>query len=389
MSPAGSGTVTVLVLAAGLGTRLRPLTNDLPKPAIPLLGRPMVSYLLEQVSQAGEPRLFMNAHHRAEALRREVEGWLRSSGLPLEIDWLVESDHLLGTAGAVRNLERHLGGLSGPVVVANGDTVLDLDLPQLLEAHRETRAMGGEATLVCTPRPIGSRAPDVLVGTDGFIVDFAGHGRARGSDPGRAVAARSSVFAGVQVLEPSFVADLPRLGEPACLVRQGYGPALERGSRIRGLLTTNRAGLGDMGTVDGYLQGQAALLEKGLGAIDVWTGATFGLDAAGRRHGAPNGFRSLSSAVLIPPIFIGEGNVVGEGARLGPNVYLGSDNVVGAGASVRNASLWHGMRLDSEARLDSVIGGGGVYVSPAGEAPAADVCPDPATTRIHRYASNP
>src|SRR5262245_21161131 len=141
-----------MVLGAGLGTRLRPLTDELPKPLVWVGDRPLLAHVLGHLVAAGVTEAVLNTHHHPEAFTPE-----RVASLPLPIAVVHEPD-LLGTAGGLANARPLLG--DGDVLVHNADILARADLGGLVGAHR---AAGAEATLVVAPRARG----EGLVGIDG------------------------------------------------------------------------------------------------------------------------------------------------------------------------------------------------------------------------------
>ncbi len=130
---------TAFILGAGRGVRLRPLTDDIPKPLLPLGGRPLITYAMEHLLTVGVQRFLINTHHRAEVYRRVFpENTWR--GVPLVFRYEPE---LLDTAGGLKNIEDLLAE-DRDILVYNGDVVSDLPLAELLAAHE---AAGAEVTL--------------------------------------------------------------------------------------------------------------------------------------------------------------------------------------------------------------------------------------------------
>lgn len=127
-----------LVLAAGRGERLRPLTDATPKPMLPLGGRPTIHYPLRMIRRAGIGEVAINAHHLAAQIQA---GLGDGAALGLRITWAPEPV-LLGTGGPLIGLRSYLGG--DTFVIANGDTIVDLDLTTMIAFHR---ARGALATI--------------------------------------------------------------------------------------------------------------------------------------------------------------------------------------------------------------------------------------------------
>lgn len=199
---------TAMVLAAGLGTRLRPLSDELPKPLMPIGDRSALAHILDALARAGITRAVVNTHH----LARDFQGLAPPS--PLELRILHEPE-ILGTAGGLANAAPFLE--TEEVVVWNGDIhAHSLDISALLEAHRKTKPA---ATWVISSRSRG----EGTVGLDdgGHVVRLRGHRfgeEARGGD-----------FLGISVLGPELRASLPERG---CLVGDGALPLLGRGGTI-------------------------------------------------------------------------------------------------------------------------------------------------------------
>ena len=120
-----------MILAAGLGERLRPLSGLVAKPALPILGFPVVATLLAFLRHHGIREVLINTHHLGESIRRAIERFAPSD---LEIAWSEES-RLLGTGGGIRRAARFLGETETSLVLA-GDMLLDLDLSAAIQRHR-------------------------------------------------------------------------------------------------------------------------------------------------------------------------------------------------------------------------------------------------------------
>jgi len=221
----------VLVLAAGLGTRLRPLTDTIPKPLVPLGDRPVLDHVIAQVAGVGP--VVVNTFHLGALVGARAEGLGARA---------VHETTLLGTAGGLRNAAALLG--AGDVLVWNADIVAEVEARALLAAHEGSAA---PATLVVAARGAGE-------GTVGL--DAAGHVvRLRGEVFGEERA--GGEFLGVHVVSPSLRAALPPEG---CLVGDLYLPALRAGAK---LATFRHDGpFFDVGSPRSYLAANLAWLEQ-------------------------------------------------------------------------------------------------------------------------------
>ena len=175
-----------LVLAAGLGSRLKPFTDTAPKPLVPIFGRPCISYLLDWLAEAGIVDVAINTHWLPEALHEALGD---GSEFGLRLHWQHEHE-LLDGMGTVKSFEWLFG--DDPVVCLNGDIVLDIPMSPLLTTHRET---GAAMTLLTVPSYGPPKAP-VSWGTDGRLRGI----RRTGHDDPRGV--MFGDFGGVHVIEP-------------------------------------------------------------------------------------------------------------------------------------------------------------------------------------------
>src|SRR6266702_2657386 len=188
----GRGDVVGMVLCAGLGTRLRPLTARLPKPAVPVCGLPLVHYTLGLLAGAGVRRAVVNVHHLPGAMAAAAEESARSLGLELAVS---REPVIAGTGGALREARVELSGAAA-IVVVNGDILFDLDLHLALAAHR---ASGALATMVVMPMPAGAAYAAVELDPAGVVRRIAG----RFGPGGEGLSPWH--FTGVHVLAPALI----------------------------------------------------------------------------------------------------------------------------------------------------------------------------------------
>lgn len=176
-----------MILAAGFGTRLKPLTDTVPKALVEVAGHPMVAYPLAVVREAGIREVIINLHHLGDAIRRQLGDGDRH-GLSITYS---EENPILDTGGAIKKAEEFLRG--DTFVVLNADMVIDLDLGAVIEWHRAKRAM---ATMVLR-RNDGPRDYGVIeIDRDGRIKRFLGVP----ADVDEALS--PMMFTGVHVFEP-------------------------------------------------------------------------------------------------------------------------------------------------------------------------------------------
>ena len=206
-----------IILSAGYGTRLWPLTEDRTKPAIPILGKPLVGYVAEYLARYGCDEVVVNLHHRPESVRRALGD---GSRFGVKLDY-VEEPVILGTSGALDNARALLDG--DTFVVINGKIITDIDLNAALEVHRRTKAI---ATLVLLPNPACERF-SVVEATDGCLRRFGGMPKRdeyADKDP-------PLMFTGIQIIEPKIFDYIPR-GVFSHSVTDVYPQAMANGEVI-------------------------------------------------------------------------------------------------------------------------------------------------------------
>ncbi len=326
-----SGVGRAFVLAAGHGTRLRPLSLERPKPAWPFFDVPVAAWVMGMLSAAGVRRVVLNRHHLGEALQQALEPWIPGG---LLVDWSPEPT-LLGTGGALVPWREAFCG--GPFFLVNADTVQELDLAALARTHR---ARGALVTLSVAEAPPGEDA-SLEVDDSGRIVRLL-DARAPGSPPGRPCA-----FTGVHLLEPEILAHLP--DPPFCIVADVHRPLVARGAPVHAHLLHRGAFWSDLGTPARYVSAHVEFMA---------------------RHGAPGAApgRCVGEGVheeagdgrVIGPAFLGEGCRLGTGARVGPGAVLGRDAGVASGARVEWAVVWPGARTGSV--RDAVVSDSGAVL---------------------------
>src|SRR5688572_27807330 len=183
-----------IVLSAGYGTRLWPLTEDRTKPAIPILGKPLVGYVAEYLAGYGIDEIVVNLHHRPESVKRALGDGSRF-GVKL---YYVEEPEILGTSGALDNTREFFEHET--FVAVNGKIITDIDLNTALETHRKTNAI---ATLVLLPNTRRERF-SVVETESGRVKAFGGMPVDDGSAP--------LMFTGIQILERRIFEYIPRVG---------------------------------------------------------------------------------------------------------------------------------------------------------------------------------
>lgn len=314
-------------MAAGLGTRLKPLTDAVPKPMVPVANRPIMEHILSLLARNDMRQVIANLHWYPETIRdRFGDG----SGLGIELSYSHEKE-LLGTAGGVRNVRDFFG--SEPFLVMAADALTDIDLAALARAHRES---GRIATLATKRVTSVSEYGVVVTGSDGRVQGFQ-------EKPDAAEALSDLANCMIYVLEPEVFDYFPDRAEVDFAL--DVFPALLSHDVPFGVHVAD-AYWNDVGSLSEYLQGNLDVLA---GAVEVEpAGELIDADA---RAGLGDGIEQAGR------VLVGEGARVGVGSRLDGPVVLGPGSVVGPGARVRESVLLPGAELPPNALLAGAIMG--------------------------------
>lgn len=245
-------TFDVLLFAAGLGTRLRPLTNTLPKALVEFCGRPLIDRSLEMLSRSGVKRVLINLHHLKDRIRNYVEDGSRWG---LTVEWY-EEDPILETGGAIKNMER---GIKNPIVVTvNSDIVLppDFTLLPLVHAHclklnEDTNLL---ATLMVRSDPSHPGHGEVVTDEKNRICEF------RGRVFSSAAFRHRYMYTGVQVISSKLLHLMPPVGTVFSITRDTYMDVLGKGGHLG---TYEHSGFwSDVGTIDSLVRSEVAYSEQ-------------------------------------------------------------------------------------------------------------------------------
>jgi NDP-sugar pyrophosphorylase family protein len=216
-----------MILAAGFGTRLWPLTIGRTKPAIPFLNRPLIGETIDYLRRYGVTDLIINLHHEPASVRDQIGD---GSRFGVRIEYSLEEPVILGTAGALDAVRERL--MEGTFVVINGKILTDLDLAAALATHRRERAI---ATLVLRRNERREQFREVLLDERGHLKGFGAfpdpEARQGGEIP--------LMFTGIHLMEPEIFEWVP-VGVPSDSVRDVYPRVLDAGHTIAGHVASGR-----------------------------------------------------------------------------------------------------------------------------------------------------
>ncbi len=242
-----------MILAAGFGTRLFPLTIDRTKPAIPFLGKPLVGYVAEYIAKFGFREVVVNLHHQPESVKKALGN---GENFGVKIHYTIEAPKILGTAGALDNAREFLEDET--FLIVNGKIITDIDISAALKTHRETDAL---ATMILIENKRRERFS--IVETENNLVtgfgDFPENdSRFQIPDSKSNQTQNPLMFTGIHILEPRIFDYIPR-GVYSDIVPTFYNPAIRSGEKIAAHITGGS--WFELSTIPRYLDISLAMLD--------------------------------------------------------------------------------------------------------------------------------
>jgi mannose-1-phosphate guanylyltransferase/phosphomannomutase len=245
--------VKVVILAAGFGTRLRPLTFFRAKAVMPLLNIPLLFYNLSFLKKKGVEDIIINLHYLPSSIEHEMNKYHETS---TSIEFSYEPS-ILGTAGALKKVQALLG--KNTFIVVNGDILFNLEIEKALAFHS---AKGALATMIVIPRPLKKSYTPILLDSQDRIVKI-GNGEVKGSDE-----LGKWMFCGIQILEPEIFKYITKDG--FCdIIKDFYLPAIRNKEPIFGFKSSGF--WKEIGTPRDYMESHAHLFTLGSKSIsNIW-----------------------------------------------------------------------------------------------------------------------
>lgn len=335
-----------LVLCAGYGTRLKPLTNEVPKPLVKVMGIPVVEYTLDLLAKSGIKDLYVNTHHLPDMFKD-----LRiPNGVSVELSY---EPVILGTSGGILSFEQKL---DDDFIVVNGDVIFNIDVNELISFHKKSKKI---ATMVLRERDNASATPV-------FKDDFSNVVNIGGDANG---IYQELMFTGIHVLNPGFFELVKRTPPPSCVVKDFYLPYTQAGGRVGAYVMDDKKGQiwKEIGDLKSYLECNMWMIravselsfdglyelfvneywnrqqdgEKVIEVVeDLWLGENVSVDP---------------SVTLIQPVFVGPRSVLRSGAVVGPNTFLGADVTVGEGAVVARSVVLDKATIKEHTTTDRMV----------------------------------
>lgn len=334
-----------MILAAGKGTRVRPLTYDLPKPMIPLLGKPVMAYLVEHLRKNGVSEIMVNVswlHEKIEEYFGEGEQYGVQIGYSFEGYTKDDGEVVpmpIGSAGGMKKIQEFGGFFDDTAVVLCGDALIDLDLKAALMEHRRKGAM---ATVITKEVPWDKVSSYGVVVSDeqGRIIEFQ-------EKPAEADAKSNFISTGIYIFEPEVIDLIPS------------GVSFDIGSELFPLLAER--GLPfyaqgrpfnwlDIGTMSDYWEVLQSVLTGEVNHLDVpgiqikpgvWVGLNTSIDWEG--------------TTIEGPVYIGSGCKIEAGTRIVGPTWIGHGSHICEGAEIVRSVLFEYTRVLHDVTLNEMI----------------------------------
>jgi mannose-1-phosphate guanylyltransferase len=328
-----------MVLAAGKGTRLFPITGRIPKPMAPVVGKPILHHIFERLSDSGVEEANVNAHHLAGAILDRYGEGSRVGGMEIKVAYEAE---LLGTAGGVKRLAERF---DETFVVVMGDALTDVDVREVVEFHKERNAL---ATIALMRVEDASQYGVVELDAEKNIVAFQ-------EKPEAGEAISNLANTGIYVLEPEALEYVPE-GSFFDFAKDVFPRLLAAGERFVGY-DEGDFYWSDVGTLDAY---RAAQRDALAGDVRV--------KVPGERFGewlwAHPEARFHDTVAFEGRAVLGRDVVLGRGVTLSGDVTLGRGCWVRPGAKIKRSILLPGATVGEGAYLEDCIIGPGYEVRP-------------------------
>lgn len=318
-----------VLMAGGSGTRLRPLTCDLPKPMVPILNRPIAEHIINLLKRHHINEVIATLHYLPDAMRDYFQD---GSDFGVQMTYAVEEDQPLGTAGCVKNIAELL---DETFVVISGDSITDFDLTAAIEFHKRNRS---KATLILTRVPNPIEFGVVITDKQGRIRRFL-------EKPSTSEIFSDTVNTGTYILEPEVLEYLPENTE--CDFSKDLFPLLlEKDEPMFGYVADGY--WCDVGHLDAYREAQYdglagkvildfAYKEESPG---IWVGQNTYIDP---------------SAKIEPPVVIGANCRIGARVQIEAGTVIGDNVTIGADAILKRPIIWNGGIVGEEANLTACV----------------------------------
>jgi mannose-1-phosphate guanylyltransferase / phosphomannomutase len=315
-----------VLMAGGSGTRLRPLTCDLPKPMVPILNRPIAEHIINLLKRHHIKEVIATLHYLPDVMRDYFQD---GSDFDVEMTYAVEEDQPLGTAGCVKNIAELL---DDTFLVISGDSITDFDLEAAIEFHKQKQS---KATLVLTRVPNPIEFGVVITDSDGRINRFL-------EKPSTSEIFSDTVNTGTYILEPEVLQYLPE-NEESDFSKDLFPLMLEKDEPMYGYIAEDCYWC-DVGHLDAYREAQYDGLYKKVKLDFAYEEQSPGLWLGQNTYIDP-------TAQIETPALIGNNCRIGARAKIEAGTIIGDNVTIGSDADLKRPIVWNGATIGDEAHL--------------------------------------
>ena len=322
-----------VIIAGGLGTRLRPLTYNTPKPIVPVANLPFVVHQIELLRQHGVDEIILNLHYLSDNIKKILDD---GKEWGVKIRYSIEATPL-GTAGAVKNAEEYFG--DEPIVVFNGDVLTDINISQIVDYHKKKKA---SITLTLTRVEDPTSYGLIKTSPEGKVERFI---EKPSWEQLANIGAIDTINAGIYIIDPAIFRHVPK-GVEYSFERQLFPDLLESGVPIFGY-TTDRYWI-DIGQPDQYRQAHEAILRNEV------TVKIFGTRIDGKIW-IGEGAQLDKTVKLVGPAIIGKRTKIGSEAKILDYSVIGDDVTIGNESHIEQSIIWSGTRIGQHVNLKGCV----------------------------------
>lgn len=340
-----------MLLAAGVGSRLEPLTTQVPKPLVPIANVPVMEHILRLLKAHGINEVYANLHY----LPHKITEYFGDGGkLGMKLTCRYE-EQLSGDAGGVRSMKEHL--TDGTFIVVMGDLLTDADLSSIIKEHKDKKAL---ASIALKRVDDVTRFGIVVQNEEGFITGFQ-------EKPKVEDALSDLASTGIYILEPDVFSHIPETGEFG-FGRQLFPQLVAKGLPVLGIEMAKGTYWSDVGAIPQYLESNFDALD---GIVKLQTnieehaknGIPQGVKAAGG-HALGEGTTVHETAKIDAILMTGKNCEIGAAAKLSGHVVLGDNCIVEEGVSLTNCLVWANSKIGKGSQLSNTVVAGNTTVEP-------------------------
>ncbi|MEM8544433.1 MAG: mannose-1-phosphate guanyltransferase, partial [Cyanobacteria bacterium P01_H01_bin.119] len=318
-----------VLMAGGSGTRLRPLTCDLPKPMVPILNRPIAEHIVNLLRRHGITEVIATLHYLPDVMRDYFQD---GKDFGVQMTYAVEEDQPLGTAGCVKNIAELL---DETFIVISGDSVADFDLQAAIDFHK---AKGSRATLVLTRVPNPIEFGVVITDENNRIKRFL-------EKPSTSEIFSDTVNTGTYILEPEVLDYLPE-NQESDFSKNLFPLLLDKGEPIFGYVSDSY--WCDVGHLDAYREAQYDALHQKVTVDYAYEEQSPGLWVGKNTSIEPD-------VKIKPPVLIGKNCRIGSRVVLEPGTVIGDNVTIGSDADLKRPIVWNGAIIGEETHLRACV----------------------------------